>query len=163
MQSKWLALILAFALVAQGAAPKKKSKVKPVAAKAPVVSSDLQQANKWMKPMSLREKIAQLVVGTTYGEAPGRRSADFRKFERWVRDLKIGGLIAVNRVVNGNVRNAEPFAMAAFFNRMQRLSKVPLLISADFERGASMRVSNTPKFPFNMAYGAARDLAATRY
>jgi len=163
MQSKWLGLFLAFVLMAQGAAPKKKSKAKSAAPKPVAASSDIQQANKWMKPMTMREKVAQLVVGTTYGEAPGRRSADFRKFERWVRDLKIGGLIAVNRVVNGNVRNAEPFAMAAFFNRMQRLSKVPLLISADFERGASMRVSNTPKFPFNMAYGAARDLAATRF
>ncbi len=164
MKSKWMALFLVFALGVEGAAPKKKAKAKAAAVKASgAVSTDVQQANKWMKPMTMREKVAQLVVGTTYGEAPGKRSADFRKFERWVRDLKIGGLIAVNRVVNGNVRNAEPFAMAAFFNRMQRLAKVPLLISADFERGASMRVANTPKFPFNMAYGAARDLAATRY
>jgi beta-N-acetylhexosaminidase len=163
MHSKWMGLFLAFALVVEGAAPKKKAKPKPATSRVAASSPDGQQANKWMKSMTMREKVAQLVVGTTYGEAPGKRSADFRKFERWVRDLKIGGLIAVNRVVNGNVRNAEPFAMAAFFNRMQRLAKVPLLISADFERGASMRVAATPKFPFNMAYGAARDLAATRY
>ena len=58
-----------------------------------------------------------------------------------VRDLKVGGMIVVNRVVSGSVRNAEPYAMAAFLNRMQRLAKVPLLVGADFERGASMRVS----------------------
>ena len=46
--------------------------------------------------------------------------------------------------------------MAAFLNRMQRLAKVPLLVGADFERGASMRVSGTPKYPHLMAYGAAR-------
>jgi beta-N-acetylhexosaminidase len=52
--------------------------------------------------------------------------------------------------------------MAAFLNRMQRLAKTPLLIGADFERGASMRVSGTPKYPHLMAYGAARDLKLTR-
>ena len=50
-------------------------------------------------------------------------------------------MIVVNRVVSGSVRNAEPSAMATFLNRMQRLARVPLLVGADFERGASMRVS----------------------
>ncbi len=161
MHEKSLAALLCCALIAEAAAPKKKPKPKPPQPAA--TSSDVQQANRWLKGMTTRDKVAQLIVGTTYGEAPGRRTAEFRKFDHWVRDLKLGGLIAVNRVIHGNVRNAEPFAMAAFFNRMQRLAKVPLLISADFERGASMRVANTPKFPFNMAYGAARDLEATRY
>jgi beta-N-acetylhexosaminidase len=112
--------------------------------------------------MTLREKIAQLIIAPCYGENPNAQSADYRKFVHWVRDLKVGGLIVLNRVVYGNVRNAEPFAMAAFLNQMQRLSKTPLLIGADLERGASMRVANTTKFPHNMAFGAARDLNATR-
>jgi beta-N-acetylhexosaminidase len=37
------------------------------------------------------------------------------------------------------------------------------MVGADFERGASMRVANTTKFPHLMAYGAAHDLALTRY
>jgi beta-N-acetylhexosaminidase len=45
---------------------------------------------------------------------------------------------------------------------MQRQAKVPLLVAADFERGASMRVAETARFPYLMAVGAARDLAATR-
>jgi beta-N-acetylhexosaminidase len=45
---------------------------------------------------------------------------------------------------------------------MQRLSTVPLMVGGDFERGASMRVSGTPKYPHLMAYGAARDLNLTR-
>ena len=53
--------------------------------------------------------------------------------------------------------------MALFLNQMQKMSKVPLLVGADFERGASMRVSDTVKFPFNMAYAAARDSDASRY
>jgi beta-N-acetylhexosaminidase len=119
-------------------------------------------ALKWIRGMTLRDRIAQLVMITSYGEAPSSRSKAFRDFVHAVRDLKVGGMIVVNRVVNGSVRNAEPYAMAAFLNRMQRLSKVPLLVGADFERGASMRVSGTPKYPHLMAYGAARDLKLTR-
>ena len=53
-------------------------------------------------------------------------------------------MIVVNRVVGGSVRSAEPYAMAAFLNRMQRLATIPLLVGADFERGASMRVQELP-------------------
>lgn len=113
--------------------------------------------------MSLRELAAQLIVITSYGEAPPSRSAAFKDFVHLVRDLKVGGIIVVNRVVGGTVRNAEPFAMATFLNRLQRLAQIPLMVGADFERGASMRVSNTTKYPHLMAYGAARDLALTRY
>ncbi len=52
--------------------------------------------------------------------------------------------------------------MAVFINHMQRMAKTPLLVAADFERGASMRVAETAKFPYFMAYGAAHDLTATR-
>jgi beta-N-acetylhexosaminidase len=119
-------------------------------------------ALRWLRSMTLRDRIAQLIVITSYGEAPSSRSTAFREFVHAVRDLKVGGVIVVNRVVGGSVRNAEPYAMAAFLNRMQRLAKVPLLVGADFERGASMRVSGTPKYPHLMAYGAAGDLKLTR-
>jgi len=115
-----------------------------------------------MKGMKLRDKIAQLIIAPCFGEDPASSSDEYRKFSRWVKELHIGGFIAVNRVVSGTVRNAEPHAMASFFNRMQRLSKVPLLMAGDFERGASMRVANTAKFPHLMAYGAAGDLELTR-
>ena len=126
------------------------------------VSPERATAQRWLRGMTLRDKVAQLVMLTSYGEAPAARSAAFREYVRAVRDLKVGGLIVVNRVVAGSVRSAEPFAMAAFLNRMQRMAKVPLLVGADFERGASMRVTGTAKFPHQMAYGAANDLQLTR-
>ncbi|HZT39235.1 MAG TPA: glycoside hydrolase family 3 N-terminal domain-containing protein [Bryobacteraceae bacterium] len=133
------------------------------AAESPADKQSRAVVQRWMKSMSLRDRVAQLISMPCYGENPGTRSADFRRYRHWVRDLRIGGLIVANRVVNGQVRNAEPFAMALFLNRMQRLARVPLLVSSDFERGASMRVANTTKFPYNMAFAAARDLAATRF
>jgi beta-N-acetylhexosaminidase len=136
-----------------------KTPAKPAAA---AVSPERAAALRWLRGMTLRDKAAQLVVLTTYGEAPSSRSPAFKGYVRAVRDLKVGGLIVVNRVVGGTVRPAEPYAMATFLNRMQRIAKVPLLVGGDFERGASMRVSGTAKFPHQMAYGAANDLQLTR-
>ena len=99
-----------------------------------------------LNSMSLRDKIAQLISMACYGEAPATRSTDYQKFRHWVRDLHVGGLIVNNRVVAGQVRNAEPYAVSVFLNRMQKLARVPLIVQGDFERGASMRVANTPKF-----------------
>ncbi|MCU1308906.1 MAG: glycoside hydrolase, family 3 domain protein, partial [Candidatus Angelobacter sp.] len=108
--------------------------------------------------MTLREKVAQLVMMPCYGEAINTRSAQYRNYTHLVRDLKIGGLIVLGHIQNGTVRNAEPYAMASFLNRMQRISKVPLLVGADFERGASMRVNSTTEWPYNMAFVAEHDL-----
>jgi beta-N-acetylhexosaminidase len=116
-----------------------------------------------MKSLSLREKVAQLIMGACYGDAPSSRSAEFQKYQHWVRDLRIGGIIVVNRVDHGLVRYAEPHAMAVFLNRMQRMAKTPLLVASDFERGASMRVSGTTRFPYSMAFAAARDVEASRF
>jgi len=131
--------------------------------KKPALTPDQRAAQSIMKSMSLRDRVAQLIVGTCYGDAPATKSADYQKYRHWVRDLRIGGFIVANRVDHGAVRNAEPHAMALFLNQMQKLSKTPLLVAADFERGASMRVSGGAQFPYNMAYGAGRDLDATRY
>src|SRR5580698_7456544 len=135
----------------------------PVKPKKPALTPDQRAAQSIMKSMSLRDRVAQLIVGTCYGDAPATKSADFQKYRHWVRDLRIGGFIVANRVDHGAVRNAEPHAMALFLNQVQKMSKTPLLVAADLERGASMRVSGGAQFPYNMAYGAGRDLDAVRY
>ena len=71
-----------------------------------------------------------------YGEAVNTRAKIFRQYQKLVRDVHIGGLIVLGHAQNGTVRNAEPYAMAAFLNRMQKMARVPLLVAADFERGA---------------------------
>src|SRR5580692_11056712 len=56
-----------------------------------------------------------------------------------------------------------PMPWRHFLNRMQRLAKVPLMVGADFERGASMRVDGVTVFPHAMAFGAAGDPAFSRF
>jgi beta-N-acetylhexosaminidase len=113
--------------------------------------------------MRLQDRVAQLILMPCYGEDPATKSDDYKQFRHWVHGEHIGGFIVANRVVNGQVRNAQPYAMAVFLNRMQRLSRIPLVVGSDFERGASMRVAGTVKFPYNMAFGAARDIDDARF
>jgi len=147
---KCLVVCLALSAWALGAQPKQPKKIQGGV------------AAKWLRSMTPRERAAQLLIVPFYGESPNTRSRAYREFVSLVRDLKVGGLIVLNRVQYGSVKRADPFQMAAFVNRMQRLSRVPLIVGGDFERGASMRMTSTTPFPHMMAYGAANDLDATR-
>jgi beta-N-acetylhexosaminidase len=82
---------------------------------------------------------------------------------RLMTEDRVGGLILVNWSNGRVIQKAEPYALAAFLNRMQRIVRVPLMVAGDFERGASMRVSGVTAFPHAMAFGAAGDPALTRY
>lgn len=103
-----------------------------------------------------------MVVVRGYGDWPPESDAEYRRFTRWIREDHVGGFIIAGRITNGNVIPAQPFEMAAFINHMQRAAKTPLLVASDFERGASMRVAETARFPYVMAFGAARDRQAVR-
>jgi len=131
--------------------------------KAPVPLKASPTVRRWMKSMTLRDEVAQLVFLEFHGGSPNTRSRDYQKFVRLIHDTKVGGLILIN-ITNGRVvQKAEPYALAAFLNRMQRIAPVPLLVGADFERGASMRVSGTTAFPHAMAFGATGDPSLTRF
>ncbi|MGO9228990.1 MAG: glycoside hydrolase family 3 protein [Bryobacteraceae bacterium] len=147
------ALLLAAAL---GAAPEGAVR-RPAPAKASAT------VRRWMKGMTLREEVAQLVFVAFPGRAPHVRSREYLRFARLIRDVKVGGLILTNTANGRTVQHAEPYALAAFLNRVQRIARVPLLVGADFERGASMRVAGTTAFPHAMAFGAAGDPELSRF
>src|SRR5262249_53297051 len=126
-------------------------------------TSDQRAAQALMKSMTLRDKVAQLVIVVTNGDALSTKSPEYARYKRLVSELHIGGLIVNNAVQYGLVRNAEPHALSTFLNQMQKFAKVPLIVSSDFERAASMRVTGGTRFPHNMAFGAGNDLDATRY
>jgi len=157
MRAGRLIAILLIALAATAATPKAaKSKPVPLTAEQRAVQAQI-------KAMSLRDKAAQLVIVNANGDVYSTKSADYEKYRHWVADLRVGGIIINNASQNGLVRNAEPHALAVFLNQMQRLARTPLLVASDFERAASMRVTGGTRFPHSMAFGAAGDLAATKY
>jgi len=106
-----------------------------------------------LKRMTIEEKVGQMIAC--------RFTADFRNADSpaiaALNDLvvrsRIGGLILF--------APARVYETAELVNGFQRLAKVPLLMAADFERGAANRVTNATLFPPFMALGAAgsEDLA----
>ena len=130
---------------------------KPRPAKSAPAPKTTSAVKRWMKTMTLRDEVAQLIFIPFSGAFSNSRSREYRKFVRLIRDTKVGGLVLVNWSNGRTTPKAEPYALAAFLNRMQRLAKTPLLVSADFERGASMRVNGATPFPHAMAFGAAGD------
>ena len=149
-----LGLALLIALAAFSAARKAPPKPPPVKASAAV--------KRWMRSMTARDEVAQLVFIAFHGESPNTRSREYRRFTRLIAETKIGGLI-LNNVSNGRtIQKAEPYKVAAFLNKLQRMASVPLMVGGDFERGASMRLEGVTVFPHAMAFGAAGDPALTR-
>jgi len=72
----------------------------------------------------------------------------FQLAARWVDSLEVGGLV---------VFAGSPFDVAAKLNALQRRARVPLLVSADLEWGAGMRLVGATAFPMIMAAGATGD------
>src|SRR5258708_4607701 len=134
------ALSGALLIAAAKAPPRKPARKAPAKATEPAPEAIVER---WMRSMTLPQKVAQLIVMPIFGESIHTRSRVFKQYQRLVRDVEVGGLIVLGHVRYGTVRNAEPYAMAALLNRLQKLSKIPLLVGADFERGASMRVNST--------------------
>jgi beta-N-acetylhexosaminidase len=109
-------------------------------------SSDaLKWANAELRRMSLEEKIGQLIYVGVNATFLSQDSEAFRALRRQVETNHIGGIILFKSPVYESV---------VLMNRMQQLSKRPLLVSADLEAGAGMRFDDTVNFPWNMAVGA---------
>ncbi len=102
-------------------------------------------ADKLLKKMTLDEKIGQLIHIGINAEYLNQDSAEFQRLKRQITENKIGGII----VFVGDV-----YETVHLVNRMQESSKIPLLISADFETGVGMRFLNTINLPWNMAIAA---------
>ncbi len=95
-----------------------------------------------------REKVAQLVMPWVPGSYTAFDDSLFQLAARWVDSLQVGGLI---------VSVGSPFDIAAKLNALQRRSRLPLLVSADLEWGAAMRIVGATAFPQIMAVGATGD------
>jgi beta-N-acetylhexosaminidase len=95
--------------------------------------------------LSVRDKIAQLVVPWIPGNYTAYDDEGFARAEAWVESLHIGGLI---------VSAGSPLDIAAKLNRLQQRSRFPLLIASDFEGGTSLRFSGGTPLPPNMGVGA---------
>jgi len=111
------------------------------------IHSNLKIADR-LESLSLREKIAQMIITNSFGLYLDENADDFKRLKRLITQEKIGGVIFFR---GNSVQQAE------LTNKLQSLSEIPLLISADYERGTKMRLDDGSLFPSNMALGAARN------
>ena len=169
-------LTAALSLHALASPPKSKRTSRPVATKTPKkpappaaaplsdqAKSYQETAARWLKSLTLREQVAQLVVVPFNGHPMNPHSRDYRKLLNSVSKEHVGGLVIINAGTGRNgSRAADPLEVAAFLNRMQKLAKLPLVVAGDFERGVSMRIDGTTVFPQAMAFTAAGDPALVR-
>lgn len=102
-------------------------------------------AAKYVKKLSVDEKIGQLVHIGINARFANRESSFFKSLHRDVVENKIGGIIFFGAPI---------YETTIIGNRMQELAKTPLLMSLDAETGIGMRFEDATNFPWAMAVAA---------
>lgn len=120
--------------------------------------ADEEAVSHWLKSLTPREKVAQLVMVQFSGFTPRPKSREARKFAQLTSFEHVGGLV----LINGPAGRPNAPDVAALLNRLQKTAKVPYLVAGDFERGLSMRIDGTTIFPSAMAFTATGDHALAR-
>jgi beta-N-acetylhexosaminidase len=116
------------------------------------------------KSLTVDEKIGQLIVPVFWSNFLSTDSDTFDQLSRLVREYHVGGfhVFGAEQLVPQVMLNAgygkvilgQPLAAASVINRLQAISKVPLLNTSDFETGAGFRLFGATSFPRQMGMGA---------
>jgi hypothetical protein len=116
-----------------------------------------------LKTLTLDEKIGQLIVPSFESNFLSTDSDTFDTLTRLVREYHVGGfhvfgasVPAPSVLLNpgyGTVILGQPFSAAFLINRLQSMSTVPLLNTADFETGVGFRIFGATTFPRQRAWG----------
>ncbi len=113
-----------------------------------------------MRTLTLRDKVAQMVWPSTWGDYAAANSNQWKNLSRLVREDKVGGF---------TMSVGSPTEIATKINALQEMSGIPLIFGADFETGAGYRargpyflpnaidLGGAVMLPPQMALGATRD------
>lgn len=105
-------------------------------------------ADSILATLSVEEKVGQVLMPWLAGDYSSFDSDAFARAAAWVDSAQIGG------VISSFASSASPLDAALKLNALQRRSRLPLLVAADLEFGAGMRLSGGTAFPAAMAFGA---------
>ncbi len=111
-------------------------------------TTDRSWVDSTMNSLTLRQKVAQMIVAFTETQYLSDNSPEYLDLVHMVRDEQIGGFVTSL----GNI-----YEQAMLLNNLQKLARIPLLVSSDYEYGLGMRLLGGLSFPSNMAFGATRD------
>jgi len=115
-------------------------------------------AERTLSKLSPEEKVGQLFMISVLAEFLNINSPEYLQLRDSMRKYHIGSFVMTVRWDPPFLYRNQPCEAAALLNRLQRDSKLPLLIAADFERGVTMRLHGATEFPHAMAFGAAGKL-----
>ncbi|HEV2468430.1 MAG TPA: glycoside hydrolase family 3 N-terminal domain-containing protein [Candidatus Sulfotelmatobacter sp.] len=147
---KILALLLAFVLSTSVYAKDKYSH--------PTRIRETRDSDKWaektLHKMSVDEKVGQLFMVWCRASFQNEESPEYLQLREEMKKYHVGSFAMTVHVDGPILLRSEPYEAAVLLNRLQKDSKLPLLIAADFERGVSTRLKGTTDFPHAMAFGA---------
>ena len=112
-------------------------------------------AEKTLRKMSLEEKVGQTMMIFAKAQSMNNRESAWIELRDDVRRYHLGGLVMTVPASGPVLYKTQPLVAAELLNRLQSNSSLPLIIAADFERGASMRLNGVTVFPHAMAFGAS--------
>jgi beta-N-acetylhexosaminidase len=111
-------------------------------------------ADKTLRKMSTEEKVGQLFGIKVLAQFLNDADPIFIQLRDNLRKYHIGSLVMTVPLDGPVLLKSQPDVAADLLNRLQRSSKLPLIVAADFERGVSMRLNGATVFPHAMAIGA---------
>ena len=115
-------------------------------------------ADKTLRKMSPEDKVGQLFAIWVRVQFFNDADPIYVQLRDNVRKYRVGSLVMSVPVDGPVLLKSSPYVAAELLNRLQKSSKLPLIVSADFERGVSMRLNGTTVFPHAMAFGATGKL-----
>jgi beta-N-acetylhexosaminidase len=115
-------------------------------------------AEKTLRRMSTEEKVGQVFNVFVRAEFLNVDNPEYLRLRDTISKYHLGGFTMTVRWDPPFLYRNQPYEAAELLNRLQQDSKLPLLISADFERGVTMRLHGATEFPHAMAFGAAGKL-----
>jgi beta-N-acetylhexosaminidase len=115
-------------------------------------------AEKALRKLSLEEKIGQLFMIWVRAEFLNVNSPEYLRLRDQMQKYHVGSFAMTVRFEPPFLYRNEPYEAAELLNRLQKDSKAPLLVAADFERGVTMRLYGATAFPHAMAFGATGKL-----
>jgi beta-N-acetylhexosaminidase len=131
------------------------ARVAPAAAPRPTPAPSYAWARATLAKLTLEEKVAQMVGVRASGLYRHPDSDEPQQVRRDVQKLGVGALV---------VFESEVESLPRVLNELQDLAKVPLLVSADMERGMAFRIRRgVVPLPYAMAVGASGSEEAARF
>jgi beta-N-acetylhexosaminidase len=111
-------------------------------------------AKRTLRRLTLEEKVGQVFMIWCRASFLNVENPEYLQWRDAMQKYHIGSFAMTVHVDGPFLLRSEPYEAAELLNRLQRDSKLPLLIAADFERGVSMRLQGATVFPHAMAFGA---------